>query len=454
MVKVGCASRNIVPDRPAMLHGQMHVRIARTAMDPITLTALALEGGSDRAILISADLVNIPDALHRQVQERVAAALPGVAPGEVLMAATHTHTSLVHQPGPYPQPPGDVMTPQECAAFVADRAVQAAVEAWQGRGPGTMAAAFGRAVVGHNRRPSYADGHSRMYGPAGTPEFRGLESAEDHSLGMVFFWDAGARLAGILLCVPCPSQVDEGLEVFSADYWHDVRTELRARLGPRLWVLPLCGAAGDVSPHFILDGRAEALMRARRGVSERREIAVRIADEVQRALACTTPDAGDAVFRHGVSRVGLSPRRIARKERDEAAAIRQKLAKDTDPALWWPTRLRQVVEDFDSGRTLPPVPVELHFIRLGDAVVATNPFELYTDYALRIRGRSTAALTLVVQLAAGAAGYLPTQRGVDGGRYGAMPASCTVGPEGGQELVEHSLRAITEMFPGTEHAAG
>jgi hypothetical protein len=53
---------------------------------------------------------------------------------------------------------------------------------------------------------------------------------------------------------------------------------------------------------------------------------------------------------------------------------------------------------------------------------------------------------VIVQLAAGTGSYLPTERAVRGGGYGAMPAVSSVGPEGGQELVEETLRMVRELF--------
>lgn len=82
--------------------------------------------------------------------------------------------------------------------------------------------------------------------------------------------------------------------------------------------------------------------------------------------------------------------------------------------------------------------------------MATNPFELYVDYGLRIKARSPAAQTVITQLAAGTGLYLPTERAVRGGSYGAMPAVCSVGPEGGQELVEETLAVIAALFAGSK----
>ena len=42
--------------------------------------------------------------------------------------------------------------------------------------------------------------------------------------------------------------------------------------------------------------------------------------------------------------------------------------------------------------------------------------------------------------------YLPSERAVKGGGYGAVIQSNVVGPEGGQMLVEETLKMINAMF--------
>ncbi len=431
-----------------MLQGQMYRRIAQGALDPLTVTAFAVEGGAakDCAVIVSCDLCGVTNRLQQTVRERFAAAVPGFPTEKLFLVATHTHTSLVLEGGGYEAPDEGVMTPEECTAWLAERAAEAAVTAWQGRAPRAIGRAYGHAVVAHNRRAVYADGSAVMYGSTNRDDFVALEGYEDHSLDLLFVWDPEGKLTGLVIDLPCPSQVDEHLEQYSADYWHEVRQELRARLGADLPVLPLCGAGGDSSPHFLLYGPQEEEMRKRRGVSERQEIAQRVADGVMRALACTTPEAGDTPFAHVVRRRDLTPRQVSRKERDWAESERAGAVERFGADSWWPTRLQRVIDQFEGRFTPDPVPVELHMLRLGDAALVTNPFELYTDYSLRMKARGPAAQTFVVQLAAGTAGYLPSPRAVEGGGYGATPASNAVGPEGGQELVEETLGVIKELF--------
>jgi len=74
----------------------------------------------------------------------------------------------------------------------------------------------------------------------------------------------------------------------------------------------------------------------------------------------------------------------------------------------------------------------------------TNPFELYLDYGIRIKARSPAALTFIVQKSCEGGGYLPTERAVKGGGYSAD--NFIVGPEGGQILVNETVRLLNKMW--------
>jgi hypothetical protein len=117
------------------------------------------------------------------------------------------------------------------------------------------------------------------------------------------------------------------------------------------------------------------------------------------------------VFRHTVARVNLPPEDASRKPFYE-----------TDPVT----------------------PIEFHVLRLGDVALATNPFELFLDYGLRMKARSPAALTLLVQLSCRSCGYLPTVQAVRGGSY--SRDKFIVGPEGGQVLVEETLRRFNSLW--------
>ena len=113
---------------------------------------------------------------------------------------------------------------------------------------------------------------------------------------------------------------------------------------------------------------------------------------------------------------------------------------------WRLGRASRVLDRYELQQTEPKMPVEVHVIRLGDMAMATNPFELYLDFGMQLTTRSPAVQTFVVQLAGGGSGYLPTQRSVEGGAYGAIPESTAIGPQGGRELVEQTLALIASLW--------
>jgi hypothetical protein len=450
MLNIGWASLVITPPKPALIQGQMHIRIGREAQDPLTVTALVLDDGqpAGRVALVSADLAMISESLQAAVRDRLRTRVPDLPSEAIILNATHTHDGPVLDDSFYPHPGGDVMPTAEVLEWLTEKAAAAVEEAWTNRTPRRLGRAFGHAVVGHNRRAVYDSGLAVMYGKTNNPAFRHIEGYEDHSLDMLFVWEPDGALAGVALGIPCPSQVEENLCVFSADYWHEIRVELRQRFGKKLQVLPLCGAAGDQSPHFLLYGKQEEEMRRRNGLTERQEIARRVGDAVARALMSTPPFDGEPVVAHRTRRLAFSPRRITQEERDWAVKARADAAARGDrPDLWWPRLLDLVAACFDKGEPMPVFEGELHVLRIGDMAVATNPFELYQDFGLQIKARSRAAQTLLVQLACGTGLYLPSRRAVSGGHYGAHPVVAPVGPEGGQELVEATLAAIDELFP-------
>jgi len=105
------------------------------------------------------------------------------------------------------------------------------------------------------------------------------------------------------------------------------------------------------------------------------------------------------------------------------------------------------VEDADEDQDdQPNFEMELHSVRLGDAVFVTNPFELFLDYGHQIKARSGASQTFVVQLFCGYGRYLPTPQARKLGNYGGLIANGDVGSDGGKKLVDETVFAIGELF--------
>ncbi len=470
---VGWAARDVTPQGKVSLCGAFHVRLTEEVRDPLSVTALALESsdGKEQAILCSLDAVAVADCVTEGCRERVAKALPEFRPEMLVIFATHTHTAP-DQPRPmtdFPRPPmpDGVITSRAYADLLVERISAAAIEAWRNRAPGAVSWGRGYAAIGFNRRAVYFDGSSKMYGPTSVADFSHIEGREDHAIELLFTYDSERALTGMVVNVPCPAQCSGGACFVSADYWCEARQEIRKRHGESVHILAQCSAAGDLAPRPLLNARADARMWRLKGYGEefgmarRRDIADKLAAVVDEVLPLASKDVREqVVFKHANVQLELPRRRateadLADAERQVALAEKQlaELA-DADPMSEEYSRAfasrgfyQQVIDLYHAqqrGQRLT-LPVELHALRVGDVAMCTNRFELYVDYGDRIKGRSKALQTFVVELA-GDATYLPTARAIQGGSYGAFVAGTAVGPEGGKQLVDAAVAAINALF--------
>lgn len=450
---VGGATTSITPDQPVALDGQFGTRIARKVESPVTATALALESRDgdkilDQAILVSCDLVAIRQGLLEGVRERLLKRLRDFPSSKLVLSATHTHTAPVTQEGRYEILGEGVMQPREYFTFLTERIADVAAQAWQARKPGSVGWGLGHAVVAQNRRAVYADGQAKMYGRTDDPKFRGLEGHEDDGVEVLFFWDRDRRLLATAVNVSCPAQEVEGLSVVNADFWHEVRESLRKKHGKDLFVLAWTGAAGDQSPHLMYRKAAEERMRKLRGLNRLEEISRRIVLAWEEAYEGASKDIRtDVPLIHKVQVLELPERKVTDKEYREALETVSSLSKDPKQKrrMQWNQSVADRFERQQRGPAQPYV-MELHVLRLGDVVIATNDFELFTDYGVQIKGRSRALQTFVVQLS-GPGSYLPTERAAQGGGYSAIVQSNRVGPEGGQILVDRTVEVINGLWP-------
>ena len=452
-IHVGGASVSITPDQPVALAGQMHTRIARTVESEVTATALALESREgdrvlEQAILVSCDLVGIREGVVEAVRIRVKPRLADFDVSKLILNATHTHTAPVMREGIYELPKEGIMQPKEYVEFLTDRIADATVQAWQSRELGGAGWGLGHAVVAQNRRGVYADGRAVMYGRTGVDDFRGLEGGLDHGVEVLFFWTGEKELFATAINVACPSQEVEGRSAVNADFWHPVRESLRAKYGKDLLVLGWTGAAGDQSPHLMYRKRAGLRMRKLRGLTQLEELSRRIVAGWEEAYEGARQDIRyDAVLVHKIKMVELPVRKVTETEFSTAKAKVALFSKDLGKR--WQARWEQLVVDRyhrqETGQA-GPYQMELHAIRLGEVAIATNDFELFTDYGIQMKARSPALQTFIIQLC-GPGTYVPTQRAVHGGGYSAIVESSEVGPEGGQVLTDRTVELLKALWP-------
>ncbi len=458
-VAIGWASGEITPLKKTLVLGQFYTRISDVVVSPMTATVWAVEvtddvGQVEQAVFISCDLCSEgfkPDML-KALQGRCA----GLDLTKILVNTTHTHNAPCMVSGIYDEPKDDpdFLRPSDYRLWLGDRVADLVEKAWNARQPGGVSRGFGYAMVGRSRRATYADGSSRMYGQTDNVGFRGFESCDDHAINMLFTHNPSGNLSGIVVNVACPAQTEEHGEYFSSDYWHLVREGIAARYGRDVKVLALCAPAGDMSPHPQADKKEESELRQRLGVEIKGLIARRILAAVEEGLATASAIETRLAFAHHVCTWEIPRLRVTSEEYELEKRIPFMSDEEREKQhyafqrLWPFGPVCELISRYENQDAQPNHIVESHVIRLGDVAFATNPFELFVDYSMRIRCRSHAQQTFLVELADGGSNgfYLPTQRALDGGHYSAQIKSCWVGPEGGDKLVENTVGEINALF--------
>lgn len=484
-ILIGWGSCSITPERPVFLAGQMYYRISRYVHDPITATALVLDNGNAHTILLSCDMVGVSDALCGRIRAELDG-FEGIDASNLSVSVTHTHNSCLFSPdfvrsgfeayfgrdiSQKMDVPGDVLEGDEAVEFYLSRVIPMVRDAWRNRKPGFVSSAAEYAPVGFNRRPVFSLGggaeESRMYGDCSQPNFLRFEGTSDHTVDMVYTFDSGRNLTGVLVNVPCPSQVFELHYFISADYWHYARGSIRHSVGENVYVLPLCGASGDQNPLDLVrlskmnsaalkDWNAQA-GEAHRNLDmtqEAADIGERIAFAAARGLRKSRSNMQSRpVFSHKSLMMELPLRQVS-----EAEYRASKQTLDAHAARFSPenrmTSADQVAMFNDIGvvnrwnlqNQTQAYRFQVNLTRLGETALITNPFEMFCEYGLRIRARAKPRQIINAQLTNGTGGYLPTTAAVRGGSYSAKPASTKVGPEGGDLLVEAYIREIDSFW--------
>jgi len=495
-LKIGWAEVDITPDKKVALDGQFAERISQYVEKPITVTAMAVDSGDDQLVMCSVDLVMVRSGLVQEIRERLSDNNLGIDPSKVCFSVIHTHTAPVVGNGanvtsvtsgfrtlleeympkdkkyvdsaPVNDDP-DVMKPNEYYAFLVERCVAVVLQAWENRKPGTFTNAFGRAAVGLCRRVVFSDGSAQMWGDTYRATFEELEGGNDSGIELLFVYGENKKVTGIVVNIACPAQCVQHRHFISPDFWGEVRVLLRQYFGEDLFVLSQCSAAGDqcpvdlvrwVEPESDLNDpnltrvdtpkrKADPSMFDLVGM---RRVGKRIAREIIDVYeeGLEEPQA-DVEFTHVVRNYELPLRRVTLEDAAKARQVIKTYMQEKDGDLDYNDAAKLQIHLGTLRRlklqdTKDVHNTEVHIIRMGNVAFATNPFELFLDYGNKIKARSPAEQTFLVQLANGADGYLPTAKAERGGHYSAFVSSGNVGHAGGEQLVRQTLNDIKKLF--------
>ena len=493
---IGWAEESIVPDKKVSLCGQFFERISEYVESEVSATAMALEADSDGMILVSVDVESFDEDLVALARRKFAEMTNEIDAKKLVIAATHTHNSLtmanpeavvgvgfassrailaefLPEGKMYKRlvtPDDSVITPEEAGDFVTSKIALAAYKAWENRTEAMYTNEFGRAAVGMCRRVSYDDGSAQMWGDTNTANFVSMEGGNDSGVELLYTFDKNKKLTGVVANIACPAQILEQRSFISGDYWGRTKAYLREKFGGHIYLLGLCGAAGDQCPRDLVRWvnpetpindpnvkRPNLLKRkadpSMYDISGCNRVGRRIANEIIAVYEEIDELKTDAIFVHKVIEGTLPLRKVTMSDYEKAVReLENYIARNSHKESFnYEDNARMhvytgIIKRYREQQYTEVFPVECHIIRLGDIAIATNPFEMFLDYGNRIKARSYAEQTFVVQLCCGESHYLPTEKAEKAGHYSAYVASGHVGHEGGDILVRETITEINKMW--------
>jgi hypothetical protein len=288
--------------------------------------------------------------------------------------------------------------------------------------------------MGWNRRGMRRDGSCHMYWGSWKADFVGLEGPRDGEVGVIWASKANGDVKVVIPSFATHPNCVEGESYYSADLPGQVRRVLRATLGEGVGVVYLTGAAANTAPSIMENNPQN--QQPWRGESGLVRSGLYLGGEILKVMASQTTAMADPCLRHEQTEL-----RLPMREWDTWADLSEFGGAMRDyfeqSRADWPTLL---AED-------NPVPVRLHVIRLGDAVICCNPAELYVEFGLAIKKHSPASVTLIAELSDGWCGYVPTPEAIRHGGYSATTNRYTrLIPEAGWMMMERTHELLNKVF--------
>lgn len=446
-LKAGAAAVDITPQIfPVNMPGGFNANYATNAHDPLHARALVFADGNNTIAMVVADTISgSPEALDEA--KAIASAQTGIATNHIMVSATHTHSGVRtgYKSGPEPE----VAYRKRFVAGVADSIIRAHAalqpaqvgaakhplpeevfnRRWHLK-PGKMPLnPFGKmdtVKMNPGRSPDVLD---RAAGPT-DPDVMIISVQTTRRKPLALFANYALHYVG---ATP-RGQV-------SADYFGEFARLMPSRLrGDKNFVALLSnGASGDINniPFTVVRPPRERFEQIRIVASKTADAAWFASRKIRGHERNATVDMRER-------EISLKYRKPTRKQLAEAQAVlavkdKQAVAKLPRLAQNYANRTVQA-----AGRP-EALTIKLHALRIGNIAVVGIPFETFVEIGLEMKAKSPFKQTMVIGLANGRHGYLPTPEQHQLGGYETWLGTCVVQEDASVIIVRNLLQMLDEL---------
>lgn len=442
-LRAGAATSNITPEIGREIIGGFVPFPSTHIHDELHARCMVLDDGSTKLAIVVCDLLGISRVVSDDARQLIAER-HGIPREHVLISATHTHSAasaLGKDSRKLDQPADDYQR------FVARRIADAVTRAINNLRPAEIG--FGTAQAPEhvfNRRwymkPGTVPlnpfggtdtvkmnpprGNGNLVEPAGptdpTVSFLAVRGVDGYPIGLY----AAYSLHYV-------GAVDRGN--VSADYFAVFSEHLKRKIGPPddpdtppFVAMMANGTSGDINNINFLNPRGR-----RKPYEQIRYVGRDVAEKVHAALEEVSYKADvrlAAAYREPVIEWRHPTEEEARWAEETVEAGPQS---DRDLSYIYAQRA-QVMANYPPTTTVP-----LQVFQIGDVCIGTMPFEIFCEIGLEFKTRSPRQPALMVSLAHGYFGYLPTPRQHRLGGYETWLGTNRVEPDASNKLLEHLL---------------
>lgn len=409
-LKAGAAAVDVSPEQfPFNMPGNFAEHLADRVHDPFHARALVLDDGTTSIALVVVDNLGVPQEVADEAKV-IASKRCGIPADRMLVSSTHTHSG----------PPANIKDGRPAEVAYRPRLVagiaEAIVKAHEARRPAAIAASsHPLAEEVFNRRWYLKPGKMQpnpfgMYdivkmNPPNSPYVLDRPAGPtDPELAVISVQDAKGKPLALHATYSLHYVGGIPRAAASADYFGEFCRLMPTRLRAGDGFVPMLanGTSGDINNSPFGTVRAP-----REPFEQVRVVATKAADTAWHAVQKIESHRADITLGMVQRPLTLKIRKPSAEQIEKAKAVlavtdeaeKEKLPRLADV---YARRALALAEGPDS------IMVPLQAIRIGDVAVCGIPFETFVEIGLELKKRSPFARTIVIGLANGYNGYLPT----------------------------------------------